>query len=73
MLEDVEYIKMVLNKVKDSAESFDVDTLDVLSEEMKQYQYEDEIENDMEDLTEQIRNLQMDEVIETVEKILQCL
>lgn len=73
VLEDVEYIKMVLNKVKDSAESFDVDTLDVLSEEMKQYQYEDEIENDMEDLTEQIRNLQMDEVIETVEKILQCL
>ncbi|MGN0342999.1 MAG: response regulator [Roseburia sp.] len=73
VLEDVEYLKMMLQKVKSSAEDFDIDTLDALSEELRKYKYEDDIAGNVEALAEQIRNLQMEDVCETTEKILTIL
>lgn len=60
-MKDDAYLMMILQKVKSSAEEFDVDTLDVLSEEITKYRYDENIEEAMERLVEQIRNLQMEE------------
>lgn len=69
-MNDNAYLRMILQKVKSSAEEFDIDTLDVLSEEITKYRYDDRIAQTMDLLVEQIRNLQMEDVCETAEELL---
>ena len=69
-MNDNAYLRMILQKVKSSAEEFDIDTLDVLSEEITKYRYDDRIAQTMDLLVEQIRNLQMEDVCETAGELL---
>lgn len=70
VLENPDYIRTVLQKMKESADEFDLDALDLLMEELNKYLYEGETAELMGLLEDQIRNISLTDAVETIEKLL---
>lgn len=70
---DSSLLKKILQKMKESADDYDMDALDIMGEELMKYQYEDDMKELMELLLEQIHNISITDAGETIDKLLQIL
>ena len=67
---DENAIRSLLELLKEAAEDMDIDAMDENMEKLQAYQYAEEMQEQMDKLSAMVTNMEVDEIVETVEQML---